>query len=63
MALAQWLLLLMCCLVGIFGLFMAAADAGEGTLYAFGLLVFAASVVCGFALVKRHFDRVDAERY
>ncbi len=62
MPLTQWLLLLMSCLVGIAGLFLA-ADAGEGTLYAVGLLLFAAAVVCAFALVKRHFDRLDAERH
>ena len=62
MPLTQWLQLLISCLAGIFGLFMA-AGAGEGTLYAIGILVFAASVVCGFALVKRHFDRLDAGRH
>ena len=62
MPLTQWLLLLMACLVGILGLFLA-ADAGEGTLYGIGLLVFAAAVVYAFALVKRHFDRLDAERH
>jgi len=62
MPLTQWLLLLMACLLGILGLFLA-ADAGEGTLYGIGLLVFAAAVVYAFALVKRHFDRLDAERH
>jgi hypothetical protein len=62
MPLTQWLLLLMACLVGILGLFLA-ADAGEGTLYGIGLLVFAAAVVYAFALVKRHFDRLDVERH
>jgi len=55
-------LLLLTCLVGILGLFLA-ADAGEGTLYGIGLLMFAAAVVHAFALVKRHFDRLDGERH
>jgi 1,4-dihydroxy-2-naphthoate octaprenyltransferase len=62
MSLAQWLRLMMACLVGLVGLFLA-ADAGEGTLYAIGLLGFAAAVVYVFALVKRHFDRLDAGRH
>jgi len=62
MSLTQWLLLLLTCLVGILGLFLA-ADAGEGTLYGIGLLMFAAAVVHAFALVKRHFDRLDGERH
>jgi len=62
MSLRQWLLLLVTCLVGIVGLFLA-ANTGGGTLYGIGLLGFAASVVYGFALVKQHFDRLDAERH
>jgi hypothetical protein len=50
------------CLVGLVGLFVA-ADAGEGTPYGLGLLVFVAAVIYAFALVKWHFDRLDAERH
>ena len=39
MSLKQWLILLIVCLVGPVGLFVA-ADAGEGTPYGLGLLVF-----------------------
>ncbi len=62
MPLSQWMLLLIACLVAILGLFLA-ADAGSGTLYGIGLLGFVAAVVCAFALVKRYFDRLDAERH
>jgi hypothetical protein len=62
MSLKQWLTLLIVCLVGLLGLFMT-ADAGEGMLYGLGLLVFVAAVVYAFALVKWHFDRLDAERH
>jgi hypothetical protein len=62
MSLRQWLLLLITCLVAIFGLFLA-ANASEATFYGIGLLGFAAAVVYGFVLVKQHFDRLDAERH
>jgi hypothetical protein len=44
MSLKQWLTLLIACMVGLVGLFVA-ADAGEGTLYGLGLLVFVGEVV------------------
>ena len=62
MSLMQWVVLLITCLVGIFGLFLA-ADAGSGTLYGIGLLVFVAAVVYAFVLVKQYFDRLDAARH
>jgi uncharacterized membrane protein YdbT with pleckstrin-like domain len=62
MSLRQWLSLLVACLLALVGLFVA-ADAGQGTLYGFGLLVFVAAVVYAFALVKWYFDRLDAERH
>ncbi len=62
MSLRQWLLLLTACLAGLAGLFLA-ANAREGTAYGIGLLGFVAAVVYGFALVKRHFDQLDAERH
>jgi len=62
MSLKQWLILLIVCLVGLVGLFVA-ADAGDGTPYGLGLLVFVAAVIYAFALVKWHFDRLDAERH
>jgi hypothetical protein len=59
MSLMQCVLLLITCLVGVVGLFVA-ADAGSGTFYGVGLLVFAAAVVYAFILVKQYFDHFDA---
>jgi hypothetical protein len=58
----QWFILLLTCLVAIFGLFMA-ANAEQGTMYAFGLLLFAAAVIYAFRQVKMYFDRVDQARH
>jgi len=62
MSLKQWLLLMLACLVGIAGLFLT-AGAGGGALSGLGLLAFAAAVVLAFALVKRYFDDLDAQRH
>ena len=62
MSLKQWLVLLLTCLVGVDALFVA-AEVGSGAVYGIGLLVFAAAVVYAFVHVKRHFDRLDAERH
>jgi len=62
MSLRQWVLLLIACLVGILGLFLA-AGAGSGMFYGIGLLVFAAAIVYAFVLVKQYFDRLDARRH
>jgi hypothetical protein len=62
MSLTQWVMLLITCLIGIFGLFLAAGT-GSGTFYGIGLLLFAAAVVYAFALVKQYFDRLDAQRH
>ena len=62
MSLTQWVMLLITCLLGIVGLFLA-AGAGSGMFYGIGLLLFAAAVVYAFALVKQYFDRLDAQRH
>jgi hypothetical protein len=46
-------------LVGIAGLFLAAAPEG-GFSSGLGFAVFVAAVIYAFALIKRHFDRIDA---
>lgn len=58
----EWVSLLVVLLVGLGGLFYASAP-HSGASYGIGLIVFGATVVCGFVLLKRHFDRVDAERH
>jgi hypothetical protein len=58
----QWFILLVTCVVGIVGLFVAAGSE-QGTMYAFGLLLFAAAVVCAFRQVKVYFDRLDQARH
>jgi hypothetical protein len=46
--------------VALFGLFLAAVAPEFGI--SFGMLIFAAAVVAGFAALKRHFDRIDTKR-
>jgi hypothetical protein len=58
----QWFILLLTCLVAIFGLFVAAGSE-QGTMYAFGLLLFAAAVIYAFRQVKLYFDRIDQLRH
>jgi hypothetical protein len=55
-------LLLLTCLVGVDALFVA-SEVGSRAVYGIGLLVFAVAVVYAFVQVKRHFDRLDAERH
>jgi hypothetical protein len=62
MSLIQWISLLIACLAGILGLFVA-SGAGGGTLYGFGLLGFVVAIIYAFALVKRYFDQMDAGRH
>lgn len=47
--------------LGLYGLF-AAAGASSGGGYALGLLLFVASVLFVFAMIKQHFDGVPEER-
>jgi hypothetical protein len=58
----QWFVFLLTCVVAIFGLFVAAGSE-QGTMYAFGLLLFAAAIVYAFRQVKQYFDRVDQARH
>ena len=62
MEIREWLLLLVTVLVGLVGLFWASGPEA-GASYGFGLLLFGAAVVCGFLLVKQHFDRIDSGRH
>ena len=62
MSVQQWFILLLTCLVAIFGLFVA-AGAEQGTMYAFGLLLFAVAVIYAFRQVKQYFDRADQMRH
>jgi hypothetical protein len=61
-ALQQWLVLALSIGAAIVGLILAAS--GEtGTMYAAGLLLFAAAVIYAFMLIKRHFDQIDHLRH
>lgn len=62
MTLREWLLLLITFLIGLGALFYASGPRA-GAAYGIGLVVFGVAVIYGFALVKQHFDRVDAERH
>ncbi len=62
MSVQQWFVFLLTCLVAIFGLFLA-SGAEQGTMYAFGLLLFAVAVIYAFRQVKLYFDRVDQMRH
>ena len=46
-------------LIGIFGLFLA-ANAVDGGIYYFGLLLFAFAVLFVFSLIRRGFDEREA---
>jgi len=59
--LGQFFVLALTVLVGIAGLFLAAAPEG-GFSSGIGFSVFLAAVIYAFAFIKRHFDRIDASR-
>ena len=56
--LGEWLRLIGCVIVGLAGLFLAAAGQ-RGTEYEFGMVLFIAGVCYAFYLIKQHFDRID----
>jgi hypothetical protein len=59
MTLGQLFVLALATVVGIAGLFLAAASGG-GASNCIGLAIFVVSVAYAFVLIKRHFDRIDA---
>lgn len=48
-----------CGLIGLVGL-AAAANAVDGAMYLFGLVLFGFAILMNFSLLKRHFDEIDA---
>jgi FtsH-binding integral membrane protein len=59
MSIGQFFVLALTGVAGIAGLFLAAEPDG-GAIGTIGLAVFAAAVIYAFAIIKRHFDRLDA---